>query len=71
MLVAGTPGNLQEISMKTTQDIGRLHPRDLLVVCKFEDELIDYTIYTNSSANQIQFRVRRVIEDKVMSIEIR
>jgi hypothetical protein len=53
MLVAGTPGNLQEISIITTQHIGRLHPRYFLIVRKLEDELIDYTIYTNSATDQI------------------
>jgi hypothetical protein len=36
-----------------------------------ENELINYTIDSYSPANQVQFSVIRVVEDEMISVEVR
>lgn len=44
-------------------------PINLPFMREFEDEFINHPINANSPANQLQFRIIRIVEDEVVAVE--
>ena len=47
-----------------------LQPIQLPVVSKFENELVNYSVNSNRSTNQLQFGICGVVEYEVVAIEV-
>ncbi len=47
-----------------------LQPVNHLVVGEAENKLVDHPVYSNCATHELQLRVRRVIENKVIAVKI-
>lgn len=72
LFVGGIPGRLtyyvrnEEIEWKIYSQ-----PVELFIVCEFENELIYYSINSDSSTNKFKLCICWVIEDEVFAVKIR
>ena len=55
----------------TPPKLHNLQPINLLVVCEFEDELVNDAIDAYRPADEFQFCIGRVAKDEIVSVETR
>jgi hypothetical protein len=64
----GTLGDVRKVC--EIGERGKVQPVNNFVVREAEDELVDHTVHTYGSTDELELRVFGVIEDKVMAVEV-